>query len=153
MPIQTIRLPCLLLLTSTLTLGCAQSSDIALDEFFNTNITAENAKLFQFYLVKNTENLQNEKEKSPRQNTREKKDRKGQQKSQDASHMNNSNNISEKVQQVLLERLSDKLAANQYCREGYIELETNVGRGLASIKGECHESATPEDRKRFPNNK
>ena len=36
-----------------------------------------------------------------------------------------------------------------YCREGYLELDSNVSRYHLWLKGECRESATAEDKERF----
>jgi hypothetical protein len=49
------------------------------------------------------------------------------------------------------EKLDSKLAETGYCREGYIELDSYVGKGQSQIRGECKEGATDSDRKKFAN--
>ena len=49
------------------------------------------------------------------------------------------------------EKLVSKLAETGYCREGYIEIDSYVGRGQSQIRGECKEGATDSDRKKFAN--
>ncbi|MBB3047642.1 hypothetical protein FHR99_001908 [Litorivivens lipolytica] len=41
------------------------------------------------------------------------------------------------------------LEENGYCREGFYTLDTLIGYGNASLRGECKEAATAEDRARF----
>ena len=55
------------------------------------------------------------------------------------------NGFKDKIAQKLLA----KLIETGYCREGYIELSSSIGRGESSIRGECKEGATEEDRKNF----
>ncbi|MBE9559413.1 MAG: hypothetical protein IMF15_01425 [Proteobacteria bacterium] len=45
-----------------------------------------------------------------------------------------------------------KLKSSGYCREGYIELDSYLGRGQLKMRGECEEGATEEDRIKFINN-
>ncbi|WKE65137.1 hypothetical protein PVT67_15955 [Gallaecimonas kandeliae] len=54
-------------------------------------------------------------------------------------------------QDKLLELLEEKLADNGYCRSGYIQLDSTQRGHFLRFTGECNESATDEDRKRFPN--
>ena len=41
------------------------------------------------------------------------------------------------------------LEENGYCREGYYTLDTLISYGNGSLRGECKEAATAEDRERF----
>ena len=59
--------------------------------------------------------------------------------------------MKEKKKEKINRKLDYKLAETGYCREGYIELDSYVGRGQSQIKRECKESATDSDRKRFAN--
>ncbi|MBO1273442.1 MULTISPECIES: hypothetical protein [Shewanella] len=45
--------------------------------------------------------------------------------------------------------LQKTLESNQYCRDGYYELERLVLRDRAELRGECHEGASEQDIKRF----
>jgi len=47
------------------------------------------------------------------------------------------------------EKLAIKLQETGYCREGYLELSSDIYRGKAQIRGECREGASPEDRDKF----
>ena len=49
------------------------------------------------------------------------------------------------------EKLDSKLVETGYCREGYIVLNSYVGKGKSQIRGECKEGATDSDRKKFAN--
>lgn len=55
-----------------------------------------------------------------------------------------------RITQILHEKLDYKLAETGYCRDGYIELSSNIGRGRSQIRGECKEGATENDRDMFP---
>ncbi|RDH82491.1 MAG: hypothetical protein DIZ80_09395 [endosymbiont of Galathealinum brachiosum] len=57
------------------------------------------------------------------------------------------------MKQYLYDMLKVKLEKSGYCREGYIELDSNIGRGWMKIRGECEEGATEKDRIKFINNK
>ncbi|MCW8956478.1 MAG: hypothetical protein OQL09_06315 [Gammaproteobacteria bacterium] len=56
-----------------------------------------------------------------------------------------------KLKEMINEKLTSRLTANGYCREGYIELDSVIGRGRSQIRGECEEAATASDREKFPN--
>ena len=47
------------------------------------------------------------------------------------------------------QRLKALLADNNYCREGYVELERRQYSSGISLRGECREAATKQDRRRF----
>ena len=49
------------------------------------------------------------------------------------------------------EKLDSKLAETGYCREGYIVLNSYLGKGKYQIRGECKDGATDSDRKKFAN--
>jgi hypothetical protein len=53
--------------------------------------------------------------------------------------------IKEKIEQKLLAKLTE----TGYCREGYLELGSSIGKRESSIRGECKEGATEEDRQVF----
>jgi len=79
---------------------------------------------------------------------------KGKNKQQDKMAVNNKDkkqSKTNKIEKQLDERLAIVLAQNNYCRNGHIELERNIGRRYLSIRGECHDSASDKDRTRFPN--
>lgn len=61
------------------------------------------------------------------------------------------NAMIDRIKQVIDENLEVKLAETGYCRDGYIELDSNIGKGRSQIRGECKEAATESDRNMFSN--
>lgn len=51
----------------------------------------------------------------------------------------------------LYARLEDRLADTQYCREGFIEIDTYEAQQRFYLLGECNESATEQDKQDFVN--
>lgn len=49
------------------------------------------------------------------------------------------------------EGLTAVLAENGFCREGYYELDRYQALGDISLRGECKDTATENDRRNFPN--
>lgn len=47
--------------------------------------------------------------------------------------------------------LSEKLQKTGFCREGYMELNSEFARGNFRLVGECRETANKKDRAEFPN--
>jgi hypothetical protein len=47
------------------------------------------------------------------------------------------------------EKLIATLEQTKYCREGYVVLDRNVVEGISSIRGECNDGATEQDRASF----
>ncbi len=56
-----------------------------------------------------------------------------------------------KMEEKAVNKLAKKLSETGYCREGYMELDSFFERGHVTIKGECNETATAQDKKTFPN--
>jgi len=59
---------------------------------------------------------------------------------------------SKRKEQMLLrakENLELELARTEYCREGYLEMDTEINRGSVIITGDCNERASPEDFEKF----
>jgi len=56
-----------------------------------------------------------------------------------------------RMKAMINEKLEAKLSETGYCRKGYVELDSHVGRGRSQIKGKCKEDATDSDRKMFAN--
>jgi hypothetical protein len=61
------------------------------------------------------------------------------------------NKMKAKMQEKATKKLSLRLAESGYCREGYMELDSFFERGHVTIKGECNETATAQDREKFIN--
>lgn len=47
------------------------------------------------------------------------------------------------------EKLLATLQQTGYCREGFYELDRTVAAGISSVRGECKDAATDQDRKSF----
>jgi hypothetical protein len=56
-----------------------------------------------------------------------------------------------KMEEKANKKLNLKLSETGYCREGYMELDSFFERGHVTIKGECNETATEQDKKTFLN--
>lgn len=50
----------------------------------------------------------------------------------------------------ILKALDERLAQTGYCREGYLPLGSYIEFGQFEIRGECHETATKQDKVIFP---
>ncbi|HHL31310.1 MAG TPA: hypothetical protein ENJ41_01905 [Oceanospirillales bacterium] len=61
------------------------------------------------------------------------------------------NKMKAQMQAKATKKLGLKLAESGYCREGYMELDSFFERGHVTIKGECNDSATAQDREKFIN--
>jgi hypothetical protein len=138
--------------------SCSSRDKLEFQEFFRTEIRADDSKIFTFTLITKHE----EKERSSKSDKPERSKKGGGKKSsnkrnggQQGGKMNRSEtNKSEyqaKLANILKEQLILRLENNQYCRDGYIKLNTSLSNSMSSIRGECHESATAIDRKRFLN--
>ncbi|WP_372782319.1 hypothetical protein [Litorivivens sp.] len=57
--------------------------------------------------------------------------------------------LRKKNQRYLNSAVARKLEETGYCREGFYTLDSLVGYANASLRGECREAATAEDRSRF----
>ena len=161
---RTYRLVLLCLATSIFISGCSSRSDLVKSSFLKTHIQENNAKIFTLYLTPVNEkkshshtNSEGNKQNPPANGKREGKgDKQGSRSpSNKQSAAGNGTKLSsdyqDKMREVLLETLDEALQESGYCRKGYIELNRTIGKGLIKIKGECHESATPADKKIFPN--
>jgi hypothetical protein len=113
------------------------------NEVFVTHIKANGSKVFNYSLIK----------KIPSQRQMGKGMRKGAGmggsmkagKKPDFSQMN------AKMHEKANEKLTLKLTETGYCREGYMRLDSFFERGHVTIKGECNDTATDEDREKFTN--
>ena len=110
-----------------------------LEERFITEITQSNLKLFTYSVSIKASGKQ-------RPNRSSKEARKGEGRMPDRSRMQ------DRMRKKMEEGLLVKLEQTGYCREGYIELNSSIGRGESFIRGECQEGATDEDRAKFSYN-
>lgn len=59
--------------------------------------------------------------------------------------------MDEEFASIFDDALNVKLNSTGFCHSGFRSLDTQARRGAKLVKGECNESATDEDRKKFPN--
>lgn len=53
--------------------------------------------------------------------------------------------------ETAIDRLTLKLEETGYCKQGFIELGRSVDKQSISVRGECNDGATDEDRDKFKN--
>jgi hypothetical protein len=112
-------------------------------EIFSTQILLDGTKLFAFTLERPQRRQNSE---GGRQGKRGKGGHGGQG-GRRGGEKERGNDMEKQIETRLLAMLEQ----TGYCREGYVELDRNLLFGNASIRGECKEGATPEDRKNFIN--
>ncbi|QSX35078.1 hypothetical protein JYB87_07635 [Shewanella avicenniae] len=112
-----------------------------IEQDFATQILADGTKLFRYTVLRPAAMG---KAMSPNQHSSEPKaiDRR-QRMTKDAENP---------LEAQLITLLEQALKKSAYCHDQYFELSRVVLRDRAEIRGECHEGATAEDRKNFPNN-
>ncbi|WP_237054733.1 hypothetical protein [Microbulbifer sediminum] len=150
--------PVILLAIVTTAVGAASCSSSATDndramrEFFDTHITGNDAKRFEY-----TMHI-----RPPERRGRSRSTGKGRGGTGTPGNAGNRADWQARMEAIwekylqqmslkLREGVKAKLAETGYCQEGYMELERVVTRGRLSLRGECRDGATDEDRKRFPN--
>jgi hypothetical protein len=127
---------------SILMTACSsQSSRSEPEEIFTTTITDDGSKIFVYTLI------------SPKAANRPQKGRDGSGrggrggKGGGGKRMAGANQAD--LSKKLEKGLDEKLATTGFCREGYLELDHYQSRGQSSIRGECHDPASAEDRVKF----
>ena len=141
----------LTLFTALFLTACASNKPNHPDtaEYFVTNILDDGSKIFSYDItMKHPERRGGSgKVNKPRgRGMGSGMGRKGSE-SQDSIIAKMEKRMSDKV----YKKLEAKLKDTAYCRQGYIEIDSNIGRGHGQIKGECHETANEADRLGFPN--
>ena len=117
--------------TLALTLSaCSQSpkkeARPAINQSFHTEIAEDGSKRFRFTI--SVAEKQQRKSKRP---SREKE---------------SSGSRHQKMEKRFHDQLEQHLERTGFCREGYVVLDSNFSRSKGSIRGECRESATQQDR-------
>ncbi|MCW8863523.1 MAG: hypothetical protein OQK09_00450 [Colwellia sp.] len=133
--------------------ACSSKEQPKIEEFFHTNIRDDNSKEFTFSLLVSTKQKEARKEgnSSPDSNNRKGRKGKGQrgQNTALAPTAKKQSSKQDKMKDIFHERLILQMERAQYCREGYITLEESFVGAIYTLRGECHESASKGDRKRF----
>ncbi len=126
-----------LCLSLTLLQGCSSAQHQGdVNERFRTNILDNGTKLF-FYEFSRGEKIR----------TLLPYDQKGG--FTDGRDVYSAEELRRKNQRYLNASVTRKLEQTGYCREGFYTLDTLVGYANASLRGECREAASDEDRQRF----
>lgn len=135
-----------------LSFACSSPTYSPENRIFNTYIRDDNSKIFTLFLTQKTNSHKAKNKQSTKksnQNNPDKKQPQNKKQQRKSPSVNRKNELS--INNELREHLSEVLAETGFCRQGYIELEIHIGKGLAKIKGECHESASSADRESYPN--
>ena len=145
----------LLLTLSLLTLSaCSATKQPKMEEFFHTKIHDDGSKRFTFSLIV----IQGQSDKKDKSQKRANKPSKGSgnrggNKNGDRENKQGSSNKessrTSKMTELFEERFQEQMIKNQYCREGYITLDSGFSGAIYTLRGECQENATEEDRKHF----
>lgn len=131
--------------------ACAGRQEKPVEEIFVTQIRADNSKMFAFTL----KSEKTERGDKPHDKTAAKqgKGRKGGGRGKAAGKTANKAESRERknpLADMFEQRLEQRLSQSGYCSAGYIELERYATRGAMTVRGECNDSATANDRQRFP---
>jgi len=144
------------ILTLLLLSACSITKQAKTEEFFHTKIHADGSKRFTFTLVllqdQRKDNTREQYQKRINKPSKGEGSRRGKQggASNNQANSKRKNNDTEKITILFEKRIQAQLANSQYCREGYITLDSGFNGALYTLRGECNESATDEDRKHFP---
>jgi len=144
-------MPLFALLTLT---ACSSKEKPRLEEFFRTEIREDGSKMFAFSLIlaRDTDGERQKNTTSPQPVKREGRRGKGGRGQGTNPKLNSDNTASkgqEKLAELFQQRLDIRLETSRYCREGYMELEKSFVGAIYTLRGECNESATEQDRKHF----
>lgn len=136
-------------IASTILAGCAAKPDHHQDNseiFFETKINTDGTKLFAFSIgMDKGRNSDKAKGKGQRPGGNGERPPRGERGQSDNAQ------VSEKQMDMFYQLLADKLDETQYCREGYIEIDTHETEDRHHLLGECNDSASEMDRLEFPN--
>ncbi len=102
---------------------------------FLTRITSSGLKHFEVRLKRETPREQ--------QASRDERGQKGQRRRE--KRLN-----SEKVEKVLVQAANEHISVNGYCSTGFWVIESNAYSPGLSLRGECNETASSDDKTRFP---
>lgn len=149
--------------------ACSNKPELNATPLFHSQITQDNGKLFKFYLLMhrgddapNEQGNRMAKSAKPEKGNKPKKEggRSGRGKGKDNGPSTDAGSKEEMAMQaknkqqlrlaeLLQKALEQEIEDNGYCRRGYRTFEEKITRGMLSIKGECYDSATAQDKKRF----
>lgn len=128
--------------------GSTQRKPPEVTEVFVTNITADGLKLFSYTLTKAIA----PKTRGSQSDRGGRGGGKGGSRSGMGGTKPAGKDMMQSIRKNVYQILDAKLEEVGYCREGYLEVDSFIGRGYSQIRGECKEGATDQDRIVFVNN-
>ncbi|WP_281559818.1 hypothetical protein [Thalassomonas sp. RHCl1] len=129
--------------------ACSSRQDKPVEEIFVTQIRADNSKMFAFTL-RAEQASRGDKTRDKMAGGKQGKRGKGTGRNKGAGKGERQER-EHPLANVIQQKLEQKLDQSQYCTSGYLELERYATREGMTVRGECNESATADDRLRFPN--
>jgi hypothetical protein len=120
-------------------------------EFFVTHILADGTKMFSYNLI--MERSQGSRKKGQRGEGGSKGGdrRMGKTGSRGKQGQSNQPESKQRIKKRFYAKLEKILYENNYCREGYEELNSFIDREGAEMKGQCNEKANKVERNKFIN--
>lgn len=127
--------------------SCSQTpKEKATREYFVTHILADGTKMFSYVLERSNNNQRKTKGRKRRSKgsfkAQNRTERSGQSYRKEGDQRNKSR---------FYKRLDGLLSHKNYCREGYVELNSSFNRQRSEIKGQCNEKANENDKMTFKN--
>jgi hypothetical protein len=144
------------LLFSLFTLSaCSSKIEPKSHAFFRTEIRDDNSKEFTFSVVfsrskdeasNGMKNASNTQRPDKRRGSGKGRGNRSQDDSTAAKSTTKTSSKTEKLQTIFQQHLDLKMKETKYCKAGYLTLEKSFVGAIYSLRGECNESATKEDR-------
>lgn len=106
-------------------------------ETFNTDIQPDGTKQFSYVLEMSRGNTDKFKRGS--------RHRDRSQKHTGSQRETGAQDWEQRIQAKIESRLDKKIEDSGYCKEGFIILDSYIGRGRATIRGECRDGASAEE--------
>ena len=133
-----------MLLAGVLLSACVSNKEhfSKMREVFTTDIDEHGSKRFTYLLISRTQGL----------STLGIAPRQGQLSANSRRNNNRFERVGankEDIKKDFIERLDQFMQNNQYCRQGYMELDFTAVITEIQMTGECNESATPQDIKKW----
>ena len=137
--------------------GCSSKGKPQMTDFFRTEIRDDGSKMFTFTVVVSKHRGESNKQESQphKQTNRERgsggKRGSGNKRGGQANKVADGDRRgdSDQMAELFEELFQKRMVKSRYCRESYIELERGFSGTMFTLRGECRESATNEDRKHF----
>jgi hypothetical protein len=139
-PLRTFHSALFLLVSGLVLIGCSSGrsyTETGLAETLETEILADGSKMFVYRLRWPEDQIPN--------HVRVAKSRVG-----PDPYQRKGVEVNRYTYERIRANAEHVVARKGYCREGYLELDGSVSRYHMWLKGECRDTASEEDRARFP---